>query len=114
MVFHAQYADKTSHHVWLHMIQLFCIVCNSFAKVLARSEFYLNAHTLGMGRYTYLPIQYYHDTWVPIRYVLRSIVIRYCYVLRFLFLTIKKNHILAVTIAIRYYNLLCFCLLIKD
>ncbi len=27
--------------------------------------------TLGMGRYTYLPIRYYHDTWVPIRYVLR-------------------------------------------
>ncbi len=44
MVFHAQYADKTSHHVWLCMIQLFCIVCNSFAKVYAQSEFYLNAH----------------------------------------------------------------------
>ncbi len=51
---------------------------------------------IGMGRYTYLPIRYYHDTWVPIRYVLwffffknfdsTSIVIRYCYVLRFLFL----------------------------
>ncbi len=24
---------------------------------------------LGMRRYTYLPIQYYHDTWVPKRYV---------------------------------------------
>ncbi len=48
---------------------------------------------LGMGRYTYLPIRYYHDTWVPIRYVLQlfiffknfvstSIAFRYCYVLR--------------------------------
>ncbi len=26
---------------------------------------------VGMGRYTYLPIRYYHDTCVPIRYVLR-------------------------------------------
>ncbi len=87
-----------------------------------------------MGWYTYLPIRYYHDTWVPIRYALRffknfdstSIAIRYCCVLRFLFLTLdhgkklndtlniqnvtikKKLHILAVTIAIRYYYLLWF------
>ncbi len=43
-------------------------------------------------RYTYLPIRYYHDTWVPIRYVLRfknfdstSIAIRYCNVAIFVF-----------------------------
>ncbi len=28
-------------------------------------------YILGMGRYTYLPIRYYHITWVPIRYALR-------------------------------------------
>ncbi len=27
-------------------------------------------YTIGRGRYTYRPIRYYHDTWVPIRYVL--------------------------------------------
>ncbi len=26
------------------------------------------------GRYTYLPIRYYHDTWVPIRYVLQFVL----------------------------------------
>ncbi len=51
-------------------------------------------YLLGMGRYTYLPIQYYHDTWVPIRYVLRfflknfdstSIAFRYCCVAIYIF-----------------------------
>ncbi len=86
-----------------------------------------------MGRYTYLPIRYYHDTWVPIRYVLwfffkKFLRISILQVLRFdidvlrffyfFFNSIpwekvewytdchnkKKKHILAVTIAIRYYN----------
>ncbi len=35
---------------------------------------YLSSCSLGMGRYTYLPIRYYHDTWVPIGYVLRFIL----------------------------------------
>ncbi len=26
---------------------------------------------IGMGRNTYPPIRYYHDTWVPIQYVLQ-------------------------------------------
>ncbi len=88
------------------------------------------AYPLGMGRYTYLPIWYYHNTWVPIRYVLRFFFLRISILqvlrfdiamLRFLFfvltldhgkklnntlniqtVTIKKKHILAVTIAIRY------------
>ncbi len=57
-----------------------------------------------MGRYTYLPIRYYHDTWVSIQLKKKiyiyffftnfdstSIAIRYCYVLRFLFLTIDHG-----------------------
>ncbi len=32
-------------------------------------------YILGMGRYTYLLIQYYHDTYGLIRYVLRIIII---------------------------------------
>ncbi len=65
----------------------------------------MHKYIVGMGRYTYLPIRYYHDTWVPIRYVLRfyliflgkknldssSIAIRYCYVLQFLFLTLDPG-----------------------
>ncbi len=58
-----------------------------------------------MGRYTYLPIRYYHDTWVTIRYVLHlyvfknvnstSIVIRYSNVLQcffaFFFFTLESR-----------------------
>jgi len=90
------------------------------------------AKLAGMGRYTYLPIRYYHDTWADTIFIViffcknfdsTSIVSRYCYVLCFLFLFLTldhgkklndtlyiqtKKHILAVTIAIRYYNLLWF------
>lgn len=38
------------------MIRLFCIECNSFAKVHARSEFYLNVHT---HAHTYVHAQYH-------------------------------------------------------
>ncbi len=59
-------------------------------------------HILGMGRYTYLPIRYYPDTWVPIRYVLRfiyffkifdstSIAIQYC-CCNFYFLFLNLDH----------------------
>ncbi len=53
-----------------------------------------------MGRYTYLPIRYHHDTWVPIRYVLRFFLrisilqvlrFRYCYVSQFLFLVFNSS-----------------------
>ncbi len=69
-----------------------------YKKIL--KYFQLSSYYLGMGRYTYLPIRYYHDTRVPIRYVLRfffknfdstNIAIRYCFVLRFLFLTLDHE-----------------------
>ena len=39
--------------------------------------------TLGLGRYAFLPIRYYHDTWVPIRYILWYLSIAILQVLRF-------------------------------
>ncbi len=75
---------------------------NVFAPLLI-----LYVYPLGMGRYTYLPIRYYHDTWVPIRYVLQFVlritilkVLRFdiamCWDFLLLFLTLdhgKKSNI---------------------
>ncbi len=54
---------------------------------------------LGMGRYTYLPIRYYHDTCADTICIViflknfdsTSIAFRYCYVLWFLFLTLDHG-----------------------
>ncbi len=40
---------------------------NTWTGIMAAENF--TSFLLGMRRYTYLPIQYYHDTWVPKRYV---------------------------------------------